>query len=60
MLNNRQEIFQNAIERKLRVKGRASERMQDQIIEEIRELVHKDRRGLTVSGEGARIVDVPK
>ena len=40
MLNKRQEIFQNAIEGKLRVQDRASERMQDQIIEEIKELVH--------------------
>ena len=39
MLNKRQEIFQNAIEGKLRVQDRASERMQDQIIEEIKELI---------------------
>ena len=38
MLNRRQEIFQNAIEGKLRVQDRASERLQDQIIEEIKEL----------------------
>ena len=38
MLNKRQEIFQNAIEGKLRVQDRASERLQDQIIEEIKEL----------------------
>ena len=37
MLNKRQEIFQNAIEGKLRVQDRASERLQDQIIEEIKE-----------------------
>ena len=36
MLNKRQEIFQNAIEGKLRVQDRASERMQDRIIEEIK------------------------
>ena len=36
MLNKRQDIFQNAIEGKLR--DRASERLQDQIIEEIKEL----------------------
>ena len=41
MLNKRQEIFQNAIEDKLRVQERASERMQDRIIEEIKELVHR-------------------
>ena len=40
MLNKRQEIFQNAIEGKLRVQDRASERMQDQIIEEFKELIH--------------------
>ena len=40
MLNKRQEIFQNAIEGKLRVQDRASEKMQDRIIEEIKELVH--------------------
>ena len=38
MLNKRQEIFQNAIEGTLRVQDRASERLQDQIIEEIKEL----------------------
>ena len=36
MLNKRQEIFQSAIEGKLRVQDRASERLQDQIIEEYR------------------------
>ena len=41
MLNKRQEIFQNAIEGKLRVQDRASERVQDQVIEEIKELVHR-------------------
>ena len=40
MLNKRQEVFQNAIEGKLRVHDRASERMQGQISEEIKELVH--------------------
>ena len=43
MLNERQEIFQNAIEGKLRVQDRASERLQDQIIEEVKELVHTKR-----------------
>ena len=38
MLNKRQEKFQNAIDGKLRVQGRAGERLQDQIIEEIKEL----------------------
>ena len=42
MLSKRQEIFQNAIEGKLRVQSRASERLQ-----------HKDRRSLAVSEEGA-------
>ena len=41
VLNKRQEIFQNAIEGKLRVQDRASERLQDQIIEEIQELENK-------------------
>ena len=36
MLSKRQEIFQNAIEGKLRVQSRASERLQDQIIEEMK------------------------
>ena len=40
MLNKRQEIFQGAFEGKLRVQDRASERLQDQIIEEIKGLVH--------------------
>ena len=40
MLSKRQEIFQNAMEGKLRVQSRASERLQDQIIEEIKELEH--------------------
>ena len=38
MRNKRQEVFQSAIEGKLRVQGRASERLQDQIVEEIKEL----------------------
>ena len=41
MLNKRQEIFKNAIEGKLRVQSRASERLQDQIIEEIKEMEHR-------------------
>ena len=45
MLSKRQEVFKNAIEGKLRVQSRASERLQDQIIEEIKELENtKDRR----------------
>ena len=40
MLNKRQEIFQKAIEGKLRLHDRASERMQGQIVEDIKELVH--------------------
>ena len=39
-LNKRQEIFQSAIDGKLRVQDRASETMQDQIIEEIKEMAH--------------------
>ena len=41
MLSKRQEIFKNAIEGKLRMQSRASERLQDQIIEEIKEMEHK-------------------
>ena len=41
MLSKRQEIFKNAIEDRLRVQSRASERLQDQIIEEIKEMEHK-------------------
>ena len=44
MLNRRQEIFQNATEGKLKVQDRASERLQDQIIEQIKELVHTAQR----------------
>ena len=40
LLNKRQEIFQSAIEGKLIVQDRASERLQHQIIEEIKELEH--------------------
>ena len=40
MLRKRQEIFKNAIEGKLRVLSRASERLQDQIIEEMKEMEH--------------------
>ena len=40
MLSKRQEIFQNAMEGKLRVQDRAGERLQDQIIEEIKEMEH--------------------
>ena len=38
MLNKGQEMFQSAIEGKLRVQDRASERLQDHTIEEIKEL----------------------
>ena len=38
MLNKRQEILPNAIDGRLRVQDRASGRMQDQIIEEIKDL----------------------
>ena len=41
MLNKRQEIFQDAIEGRLSVQDRASERMQDRIIEEVEDLVHR-------------------
>ena len=36
-----QEIFQNVIEGKLRVQDRARERLHDQNVEEIEELVHR-------------------
>ena len=52
MLNTRQEIFQDAIEGKLSVQDRASETMQDRIIEEIMELVHtKTEEALQLAGE---------
>ena len=45
-------IFQNAIEGKLRVHDRASERMQDRIIEEIKELAHrKTEEALQIAGK---------
>ena len=54
MLDKRREIFQSAIEGKLRVQDRASERLQDQIIEEIKDMENtKDRRSLANSGERA-------
>ena len=40
MLSKRQGIFKNAIEGELRVQSRASERLQDQFIEEIKEMEH--------------------
>ena len=42
MLNKRQEIFQNAIDGRFRVQDRARERLQDQIIEEVKELEHTE------------------
>ena len=50
MLNKREEIFQNAIEGKLRVQDKSSERMHDQIIEEIKELVQEEE-ALQLAGE---------
>ena len=41
LLSKRQEIFKDAIEGKLRVQSRASARLQDQIIEEIKEMENK-------------------
>ena len=41
MLNKRQEIFKNAIEGTLAIQSRANERLQDQIVEEIKEMEHK-------------------
>ena len=40
MLSKRQEMFKNAIEGKLRVLSRASERLQDQLIEEMKQVEH--------------------
>ena len=52
MLNKRQENFQNAIEGKLRVQDRASERLQDQVIEEITELEStKTEEALQIAGK---------
>ena len=45
MLSKRQEIFKNTIEGKLRVQSRASERLQDQIVEEMKEMEHKRTEG---------------
>ena len=54
MLNKRQENFQDAIEGKLSVQDRASERMQDRITEEIKRFgTQKDGRSLQNSGESA-------
>ena len=44
MLNKRQEMFQTAIDGKLRVQDRGSERMQDQVIEEKKESAHRERQ----------------
>ena len=41
MLNKRQEIFKNAIEGELAVQSRANERLQDQIVQEVKEMEHK-------------------
>ena len=41
MLNERTEIFSNAIEGKLKVQSRANERLHDHIIEEIKEVEHE-------------------
>ena len=52
MHSKRQEMFQNAIEGKLRVQSRASERLQDQIIEEIKEMEHtKTEEALQLAGK---------
>ena len=52
MLNRRQEIFQNAIEGQFKVPDRATERLHDQIIEEIKELVHtKTEEALQLAGK---------
>ena len=54
MLNKRQEIFQNAIEGKLRVQDRASERMQDRIIEENKKnWYRKTEEALQIAGKRA-------
>ena len=44
LLSERQEISNNAIEGKLRVQSRASGRLQDRIIEEIKEMEHKGQK----------------
>ena len=48
MLNKRQEIFKNAVESKLRVQSRESERLQDQIIEDLKEMEQGEERTLFV------------
>ena len=50
MLNKRQENFQNAIEGMLRVQDRASERLQDQIVEEMQEL-ETTKTALQITGK---------
>ena len=58
MLNKRQEIFQSAIEGKLGVQDRASDRLQDQIIREIKELEStKTEEALQIAEK--ELVDVP-
>ena len=52
MLNKRQEFVQNAIEDELGVQDRASERMQNRNIEELKELVHrKTEEALQTAGK---------
>ena len=41
---NKREIFKNAIEGKLKVQSRANERLQDQIVEERKEMEHKKQK----------------
>ena len=52
MLTKRQDIFQNAIDSSLRVQDTASERLQDQMIEETKELEKQN--------DSRSFVDVPK
>ena len=53
VLNKRQEKIPDAIDGRLRVQDRASERLQDQPIEEMKELENtKTERSLAVSGKG--------
>ena len=51
MLSKRQEILKNSIEGKLRVQSRASERLHDQIIEEIQDLESTKTETLQKAGQ---------
>ena len=60
MLSKIQEIFQNAIEGKLRVQSRISEVLQDQIIQYIKEMENKrTKEALELVREDVRVAHFP-